>query len=176
MASSSSPSTACPNSQGEQQLTVEELDRCWAANARGSVLLARARLDVREPRLELRADARVCVQSSSIMQPGASREVRMASDVVKSRRFLASARAPIAPKRAAPTKSIHQRKRARGNASPCREPNLDGSGGAITQPVIDEASTGPHMTNYPPGHYEATMGIPDEVALNMLESKPPVSV
>jgi hypothetical protein len=32
------------------------------------------------------------------------------------------------------------------------------------------------MTNYPPGHYEATMGIPDEVALNMLESKPPVSI
>ena len=53
---------------------------------------------------------------------------------------------------------------------------FDGSGGNVTQPVIDEASTGPHMTNYPPGHYEATMGIPDEVALNMLESKPPVSV
>ena len=53
---------------------------------------------------------------------------------------------------------------------------FDGSGGAITQPVIDEANNGPHMTNYPPGHYEATMGIPDEVALNTLESKPPVSV
>ena len=53
---------------------------------------------------------------------------------------------------------------------------FDGSGGNVAQPVIDEAGTGPHMTNYPPGHYEATMGIPDEVALNMLESKPPVSV
>ena len=53
---------------------------------------------------------------------------------------------------------------------------FDSSGGNVAQPVIDEEGTGPHMTNYPPGHYEATMGIPDEVALNMLESKPPVSV
>ena len=51
-----------------------------------------------------------------------------------------------------------------------------GSGGSVVQPAIEEANTGPHMTNYPPGHYEATMGIPDEVALNMVESKPPVSV
>jgi hypothetical protein len=50
------------------------------------------------------------------------------------------------------------------------------SGGTVGQPTISEASTGPHMTNYPPGHYEATMGIPDEVALTMVESKPPVSV
>lgn len=53
---------------------------------------------------------------------------------------------------------------------------FEGSGGGVEQPAIEEANTGPHMTNYPPGHYEATMGIPDEVALNMVESKPPVSV
>ena len=53
---------------------------------------------------------------------------------------------------------------------------FEDSGGSVVQPAIEEANTGPHMTNYPPGHYEATMGIPDEVALNMLESKPPVSV
>ena len=51
-----------------------------------------------------------------------------------------------------------------------------GSGGSVAQPAIDNAETGPHMTNYPPGHYEATMGIPDEVALTMVESRPPVSV
>jgi hypothetical protein len=50
------------------------------------------------------------------------------------------------------------------------------SGGSVGQPTISEASTGPHMTNYPPGHYEATMGIPDDVALTMVESKPPVSI
>ena len=53
---------------------------------------------------------------------------------------------------------------------------FEGSGGSVEQPAIEEANTGPHMTNYPPGHYEATMGIPDEVALNMVEWKPPVSV
>ena len=53
---------------------------------------------------------------------------------------------------------------------------FEGRGGSVEQPAIEEANTGPHMTNYPPGHYEATMGIPDEVALNMVESKPPVSV
>ena len=51
---------------------------------------------------------------------------------------------------------------------------FDGSGGKVTQPAIDDASTGPHMTNYPPGHYEATMGIPDDIALTMVESEPPV--
>ena len=53
---------------------------------------------------------------------------------------------------------------------------FEGSGGSVVQPAIKEANTGPHMTNYPPGHYEATMGIPDKVALNLVESKPPVSV
>jgi catechol 2,3-dioxygenase-like lactoylglutathione lyase family enzyme len=53
---------------------------------------------------------------------------------------------------------------------------FEGSGGSVVQPAIEEANTGPHMTNYPPGLYKATMGIPDEVALNMVESKPPVSV
>ena len=51
---------------------------------------------------------------------------------------------------------------------------FDGSGGKVTQPAIDDSSTGPHMTNYPPGHYEATMGIPDDIALTMVESEPPV--
>ena len=51
---------------------------------------------------------------------------------------------------------------------------FDGSGGKVTQPAIDDANTGPHMTNYPPGHYEATMGIPDDIALTMVESEPPV--
>ena len=38
-----------------------------------------------------------------------------------------------------------------------------GSGGSVAQPAIGETSTGPHMTNYPPGRYEASMSIPDEV-------------
>jgi catechol 2,3-dioxygenase-like lactoylglutathione lyase family enzyme len=50
-----------------------------------------------------------------------------------------------------------------------------GSGGNVAQPAIGETSTGPHMTNYPPGHYEASMSIPDEVVLTMVESEPPVS-
>lgn len=50
-----------------------------------------------------------------------------------------------------------------------------GSGGSVAQPAIGETSTGPHMTNYPPGHYEASMSIPDEVVLTMVESQPPVS-
>ena len=53
---------------------------------------------------------------------------------------------------------------------------FEGGGGSVVQPAIEGANTGPHMTNYPPGHYEATMGIPDEAALNMVESKPPVSI
>ena len=51
---------------------------------------------------------------------------------------------------------------------------FEGSGGKVTQPAIDDASTGPHMTNYPPGQYEATMAIPDDIALTMVESEPPV--
>ena len=50
-----------------------------------------------------------------------------------------------------------------------------GSGGNVAQPAIGETSTGPHMTNYPPGRYEASMSIPDEVVLTMVESEPPVS-
>ena len=49
-----------------------------------------------------------------------------------------------------------------------------GSGGSVAQPAIGETSTGPHMTNYPPGRYEASMSIPDEVVLTMVESEPPV--
>jgi hypothetical protein len=48
------------------------------------------------------------------------------------------------------------------------------SQGSIGQPAITD-STGPHMTNYPPGVYEKSMQIPDKIALNMVESKPPVS-
>jgi catechol 2,3-dioxygenase-like lactoylglutathione lyase family enzyme len=48
------------------------------------------------------------------------------------------------------------------------------SEGKIAQPEIN-GSTGPHMTNYPPGVYERSMQIPDEVALNMVEKRPPVS-
>ena len=35
---------------------------------------------------------------------------------------------------------------------------FDGSGGEVTQPAIDDASTGPHMTNYPPGHLRGHHG------------------
>jgi len=47
-------------------------------------------------------------------------------------------------------------------------------GGTVTQPGAE--APGPHMTNYPPGAYEAILGIPDEVALNMVENEPPVKV
>ena len=49
-----------------------------------------------------------------------------------------------------------------------------GSGGSVAQPAIGETSTGPHMTNYPPGRYEASTSVPDEVVLTMVESEPPV--
>ena len=46
------------------------------------------------------------------------------------------------------------------------------SGGAVEQPSL--AGPGPHMSNYPPGVYEAIMSQPDEVIWSMLESEPPV--
>jgi len=46
------------------------------------------------------------------------------------------------------------------------------SGGAIEQPDLD--GPGPHMSNYPPGVYEAAMSTPDDVIWSSLESEPPV--
>jgi catechol 2,3-dioxygenase-like lactoylglutathione lyase family enzyme len=47
-------------------------------------------------------------------------------------------------------------------------------GGAVPQPALD--GPGPHMTNYPPGRYEAVMGLSDEEVLAMSENEPPVKV
>ncbi len=47
-------------------------------------------------------------------------------------------------------------------------------GGKVPQPPA--SSPGPHMSNYPPGAYEAMIAIPDEVVLNMVESEPPVKI
>jgi len=44
--------------------------------------------------------------------------------------------------------------------------------GAVRQPSID--APGPHMTNYPPGGYEAIIGMADEAVLAMSEKEPPV--
>jgi len=45
-------------------------------------------------------------------------------------------------------------------------------GGAVRQPGAD--APGPHMTNYPPGGYEAIIGMSDEDVLAMSENEPPV--
>lgn len=47
--------------------------------------------------------------------------------------------------------------------------------GAVTQPDL-ESAPGPHMTNYPPGAYEAVMGMSDEEALHMVTNEAPVKV
>lgn len=47
-------------------------------------------------------------------------------------------------------------------------------GGTVPQPALD--GPGPHMTNYPPGRYEAVMGLSDEEVLAMSENEPPVKV
>jgi len=47
-------------------------------------------------------------------------------------------------------------------------------GGLVPQPDLQETS-GPHMSNYPPGVYEAIMGAPDEVLLTSVPSQPPVT-
>jgi catechol 2,3-dioxygenase-like lactoylglutathione lyase family enzyme len=49
---------------------------------------------------------------------------------------------------------------------------FEDSGGDVPQPALQ--GPGPHMTNYPPGAYEAILGQPDEVVWSMLESEPPV--
>lgn len=51
---------------------------------------------------------------------------------------------------------------------------FEDSSGDIAQPELQGA--GPHMTNYPPGIYEAIMGERDEKVWSMLESEPPVRV
>jgi catechol 2,3-dioxygenase-like lactoylglutathione lyase family enzyme len=48
-------------------------------------------------------------------------------------------------------------------------------GGEVPQPELSVAS-GPHLTNYREGVYEAIMGAPDEVLLNSVPSEPPVSL
>ena len=45
---------------------------------------------------------------------------------------------------------------------------------AIAQPALD--GPGPHLTNYPPGAYEAIMSVPDEIMWNSLESTPPAKI
>tara|TARA_Y100001935_G_scaffold246095_1_gene240416 strand:- start:2946 stop:3278 length:333 start_codon:yes stop_codon:yes gene_type:complete len=53
-----------------------------------------------------------------------------------------------------------------------KPPEFKGQRGSVPQPELDKAA-GPHMTNYPPGVYEKSMQIPDEIVLNMVESDPP---
>lgn len=47
-------------------------------------------------------------------------------------------------------------------------------GGAVAQAPVD--GPGPHMSNYPPGAYEAVMTMPDEEMYARSENVPPVSV
>ncbi|HTO71328.1 MAG TPA: VOC family protein [Myxococcota bacterium] len=47
-------------------------------------------------------------------------------------------------------------------------------GGEIAQPPLD--GRGPHMSNYPPGAYEALLGLSDEKARHMVTNEPPVKV
>ncbi|MCP5178865.1 MAG: VOC family protein [Pseudomonadales bacterium] len=50
-----------------------------------------------------------------------------------------------------------------------------GEGGAVRQPSAD--SSGPHMTNYPPGvAYARVIGTPDEAVWNSVDNRPPVAV
>ncbi|MCB1647601.1 MAG: VOC family protein [Pseudomonadales bacterium] len=52
---------------------------------------------------------------------------------------------------------------------------FEDAGGSVPQP--DPATApGPHMTNYPPGVYEAIMGLPDAEMWNRVENQPPVKV
>lgn len=46
-------------------------------------------------------------------------------------------------------------------------------GGDIAQPDL-ATSPGPHLSNYPPGAYEAIMGLPDERVWQMVDHEPPV--
>lgn len=46
--------------------------------------------------------------------------------------------------------------------------------GAVPQPSL--SGRGPHMTNYPPGAYQALMSTPDEKMRNAVDNQPPVKV
>ncbi|MEM1437211.1 MAG: VOC family protein [Pseudomonadota bacterium] len=48
-------------------------------------------------------------------------------------------------------------------------------GGSVEQPELSSAS-GPHMTNYPSGAYEALMSVPDDGYLSMVDNQPPVNL
>ena len=52
--------------------------------------------------------------------------------------------------------------------------DYEDEGGAVAQPPLD--GPGPHMTNYPPGLYEAALGAPDEAIWNSVDNQPPVKV
>ena len=47
-------------------------------------------------------------------------------------------------------------------------------GGAVPQPALD--GPGPHMANYPPGGYEQTLSVPDEVMWSSMDNRPPVDI
>ena len=49
------------------------------------------------------------------------------------------------------------------------------SKGEVPQPDI-ATTPGPHLTNYPPGAYEASMRLPDKVIWAAVESEPPVDL
>ena len=49
------------------------------------------------------------------------------------------------------------------------------SKGEVPQPDI-ATTAGPHLTNYPPGAYEASMRLPDKVIWAAVESEPPVDL
>lgn len=48
------------------------------------------------------------------------------------------------------------------------------SGGTVPQPPLD--GPGPHLANYPPGAYEALLGLADDKTLHMVTNEPPVKV
>lgn len=56
-----------------------------------------------------------------------------------------------------------------------RPASFQDQGGNVPQPNVATAP-GPHMTNYPPGAYEAIMAVPDAVMFDSMESEPPVKV
>ena len=53
-------------------------------------------------------------------------------------------------------------------------PAFEAQAGAVEQPPAD--GPGPHMSNYPEGHYEAIIGLPDEAVWQSTENEPPVKV
>lgn len=55
-----------------------------------------------------------------------------------------------------------------------RPADYQDQGGAVPQPALD--GPGPHLTNYPPGGYEQTLSVPDEVMWSSMDNRPPVDV